>query len=270
MENEKTAGPNPTGKARAELGGMGVASAVVENAAPARRRRPRRASRLVVLAILVLALAGAAFFGYRYLQDQAMYVSTENALVTGTLIQVGSLNAGQVGSINVDIGDRVTNGQVVAMVTLPTALGVTTGGTPKMGFLGTDDQQVPVRSPIDGVVVGRSANPGDTVAAGQPLLTVVDPTQLWVQAQIEETKVGRVQPGQSVEVTVDALGQQLTGRVVAVNRATAATFSLLPQGTTSGNFNKVTQLVPVKIAVDYGQLPLVLGSSVEVKIRVQR
>jgi multidrug resistance efflux pump len=56
---------------------------------------------------------------------------------------------------------------------------------------------------------------------------------------------------------------------VAVNEATAGTFSLLPQGNTSGNFTKVTQLVPVKIAVDYGEAPLVLGSSAEVKIRVQ-
>jgi multidrug resistance efflux pump len=181
---------------------------------------------------------------------------------------VGSLNAGRVGSVGVDVGDAVARDQVVGTVVLPSSLGTTAAGTPKVGFRGTDDEQVPVLSPIDGVVVARSSNVGDTVAAGQPLLTVVDPHRLWVQALIEETSIGRVHPGQSVEVTLDALGRTLPGRVTAVDRATAGTFSMLPQGNTSGNFTKVTQLVAVKIAVDYGQTPLVLGSSVEVRIRV--
>ena len=232
--------------------------------------KPRRGvPRLVVVPLLAIVALVGGFFGYRYWQDQALYVSTDNALVTGALLQVGSLNAGRVSSVTVDVGDRVTRDQVVATIVLPSSLGATINGTPKMGFQGTQDQQVTVNSPIDGIVVARSANPGDTVAVGQPIVTVVDPNRLWVQAQIEETKIGRVHPGQTVEVTLDSLGQTLPGRVVAVDRATAATFSLLPQANTSGNFTKVTQLVPVKIAVDYGQAPLVLGSSAEVKIRVQ-
>lgn len=137
-----------------------------------------------------------------------------------------------------------------------------------MGYRATDDQRVEVHSPIDGVVIARQANPHDTVAAGQPILTVVDPTRLWVQAQIEETKIGRVQPGQPVEVSVEYLDRTLPGRVVAVDRATASTFSLMPQGGASGGSGKVTQTVPVKIAVDYDQLPLVVGSSVQVRIRM--
>jgi len=247
--------------------GAGAGAAPNRKAAPISHRQ--RSSRFVLLSLLVVALIAGGFFGYRYLQDQAMHVSTENALITGALIQVGSLNAGQVSSVAVDIGDRVTKGQVVAVVALPVSLGATGAGTQKMGFMSTDDQQVSVRSPIDGVVAARSSNPGDTVAAGQPLLTVIDPTQFWVQAQIEETKIARLNPGQPVAVTVDTLGKQVQGRVVAVGSATAATFSLLPQGNTSGNYTKVTQLVPVKIAIDYQDLPLVLGSSVEVKIRVK-
>jgi len=168
--------------------------------------------------------------------------------------------------VAVDVGDRVVGDQEVATISLPTALTTTGSGTRKMGYRDTDDQVMGVRSPIDGVVVARQANPGDTIAAGQSILILVDPNKLWVQAQVEETKIGRVRPGQPVEVTVDTLGQVLPGRVIAINRATSATFSLIPQGTTSGSFTKVTQLVPVKIAVAYGQTPLVLGSSVEVKI----
>jgi membrane fusion protein (multidrug efflux system) len=101
------------------------------------------------------------------------------------------------------------------------------------------------------------------------VLTVVDPSKLWVLAQIEETKVGRVQVGQPADLKVDSLGKTLKGRVTAVNRASSATFSLLPASNASGNFTKVTQLVPVKISLDYGDEPLVLGSSVEVRIRVK-
>jgi multidrug resistance efflux pump len=240
-----------------------------EAAPPAKAKPPRRAPRLLVLLLLFAAAMAAGYFGYGYWRDQTLYVTTDNAQVTGSLVQVGSLNAGRLLSVGADVGDRVAAEQEVAEVTMPTALATTGSGTRKMGFRDTGDQVMGVLSPIDGVVVARLANPGDTIAAGQALLILVDPNKLWVQAQIEETKVGRVHPGQPVEVSVDTLGRVLPGRVVAINRATAATFSLIPQSNTSGNFTKVTQLVPVKIAVAYGQTPLVLGSSVEVRIWVQ-
>ncbi len=238
-------------------------------AAPNGRATRRGLRRTVVLPVLAAVVIAVGYFGYGFWQDQALYVSTDNASIGGSLVQVGSLNAGRVASVAVDVGDRVSKDQVLATVTLPSALSTTASGTPKMGFRGTDDQVATVQSPIDGVVVARSANPGDTVGVGQPVLTIVDPSQLYVQAQIDETKAGRLRIGQPVEVSVDSLGQTLPGQVVAIDRATAATFSLLPQGNTSGNFTKVTQLVPVRIALDYGQAPLVLGASVEVRIRVE-
>lgn len=222
-----------------------------------------------MLLLVILILLAAGYFGYRAWQEQALYVSTGNAQVAGVLTSVGSLNAGRVEEVAVDVGDQVRRDQVLATIGIPSSTGQTGSGTPKMGYRATDDQRVEVRSPIDGVVIARQANPHDTVAAGQPILTVVDPTRLWVQAQIEEAKIGRVQPGQPVEVRVDYLGRTLPGRVVAVDRATASTFSLMPQGGASGGSGKVTQTVPVKIAVDYDQLPLVVGSSVQVRIQVK-
>jgi multidrug resistance efflux pump len=233
--------------------------------APARRRGPG----CIFIPVLLILLAAGGYFGYNYLQDQARYVSTENALVTGALLQVGTLNAGRVVNVAADIGDSVTLDQVVAKVALPSMVAATLDGSQKIGFRDTEDQAALVQSPVNGIVVARVANPGETVAAGQPILTVVDPQGLWIQANIEETKIGRVHPGQPVLVTVDTLGQVLPGRVVAINDATAATFSLMPQSNTTGNFTKVTQLVPVKIAIPATQTPLVLGTSVEVKIQVQ-
>lgn len=260
-----------------------MASAATEGASPApagarpgaaprpqSRSRGRGWLRLLILLIVLLGLAAlAGTYGMRYYQDQQIYVSTDNALVTGALVQVGGLNAGRVSQVGVDIGDAVQKDQVVAGISVPSSVGTMPNGQPRLDYRGTDDMQVPVRAPMDGVVVARSANPGDTVTAGQSLLTIIDPKQLWVTAQIEETKVGRLKVGQPVEVAVDTLDRVLPGKVMAIGRASAATFSLIPSTNTSGNFTKVTQLVPVKIAVDYGQLPLTLGSSVEVKIRTQ-
>jgi multidrug resistance efflux pump len=238
-----------------------------DSARPA--KSPWQIRRLLILLLLVVIALIGGYYGYRYWQEQSLYVYTDNALITGSLIQVGSLNAGRVVQVAVDVGDRVARDQEVATLVMPMAFYVTGSGSQKMGYRATDDQSVPVSSPIDGIVVARHANPGDTVAAGQTILTVVDPTSFWVQAQIEETKIGRVRPGQLVEVTVDTLGQTYPGRVAAINRATSATFSLIPQSNTSGNFTKVTQLVPVKIDIRYGPTPLVLGSSVEVNIRIE-
>ena len=69
-------------------------------------------------------------------------------------------------------------------------------------------------------------------------------------------------------VHVDALNADIPGKVVAVTPATAGIFSILPTSNTSGNFTKVTQLVPVRISVNLGNQPLLLGANVEVKIRV--
>src|SRR5207302_7949072 len=122
--------------------------------------------------------------------------------------------------------------------------------------------------PVDGVVIAEPAAIGATVAAGQPIVTIVDPSQLWVNANIEETTIGKVKIGQQVIVHVDALNADVLGKVEAVTPATANTFSMLPSSNASGNFTKVTQLVPVRVAVNLGSQPMLLGANVEVKIRV--
>jgi|SRR5450756_299526 multidrug resistance efflux pump len=240
-----------------------------EEAAPPPKAKQGGNRKLILIPLLLVLLVAGGFVGYRYWWNDVHFVSTENAQVAGSLVQVGAMNAGRVDSLTVDVGESVQDGQVVGSVLLPTTLNVSQSGTPRLGFVGSENQRAEVKASSSGIVVMRQANPGDTVAVGQSLVTLVDPNKLWIQAQIEETKVGRVQIGQPAEVSVDSLGKTLEGRVIAINRASSATFSLLPSGNSSGNFTKVTQLVPVKISLDYGDQPLVLGSSVEVHIRVQ-
>jgi multidrug resistance efflux pump len=222
----------------------------------------------VPLAILLAVVAAGATYGWRWYDDSIHYVTTENAQIAGRLLQVGALTAGRVAEVRHDVGQRVASEQVVARVYAPVSVGTTASGQSRMEFRQTEDAVVEVTSPIDGVVVARSANAGDTVPAGQPLLTLVDPKQLWVNANVEETQIRRVQPGQRVLVHVDALGQDLEGRVLAITPASAAVFSLLPQQSLSGSFTKQTQLVPVRIELPSPDARLTLGTSVRVKIRV--
>jgi multidrug resistance efflux pump len=215
-----------------------------------------------------VVLAAGGFLGYQYWLNQQLYVSTDNARIAGPMVQVGALNTGQVEGMQVNVGDKVQQGQVVGTILLPSTISTSQSGTPRLGFVGSENQRVDVKSPISGVVAARSANPGATIAAGQPMVTLVDPAQLWVEANVDETQSWRVRVGQPVEVHLDAQDATVSGRVEAITPAAASAFSLLPQANTTGNFTKVTQVVTARIAVDFGDTPPPLGSSASVRIRV--
>jgi multidrug resistance efflux pump len=223
--------------------------------APARRGRVR----LILLPIVALIVAVGAWQGYEYWWNGQHYVSTENAQVSGQQVQVGSMNAGRLTEVDARVGGTVRRNQLLAVVQLPSQVGVAQNGTPKMDFLPDASALVEVRSPIDGVVIATPGAVGSTVAQGQSIVTLVDPAQLWVTANVDETQVPRLRVGQSAEVFVDAL-----------TPATAASFSLIPSSSnTTTNFTKVTQVVPVRVAVSLGNEPGLLGSSASVRIRVE-
>lgn len=110
-----------------------------------------------------------------------------------------------------------------------------------------------VVSPIAGVVVKRMKNTGDHVTMGLPLVTVFDPELLYITANLEETRIRGVNPGNTAEVRIDATGRSVRGRVLWLNRSTGAEFSLLPRNVVSGEFTKVVQRVPVRVILDPGQ-----------------
>jgi multidrug resistance efflux pump len=245
-----------------------VPSPIAEAPAPAARRRPALLTRRVLLPVAAVVLVVVAAFAYNTYREGQLYVTTENAQLTGQPVQVGSMNAGRLESITPSIGAAVHKGDVIAQVALPSQTGMGQSGQPKLGFLGVGDTRVDVQAPVDGIVIAEPVAIGANVAAGQAIVSIVDPTQLWVSANIEETNIGRVKVGQPVIVHVDALGIDIPGKVEAVTPATSSTFSILPSSNASGNFTKVTQLVPVRISVNLGNQPLLLGANVEVKIRV--
>ncbi|HEX8967471.1 MAG TPA: efflux RND transporter periplasmic adaptor subunit [Chloroflexota bacterium] len=258
--------PTPPGDGTGRAPAVAAPEAVI--ATPAPRRRPAFLTRRVLLPILGVIVLVVAVVGFNTWREGQLYVATDNAQLSGQPVQVGAMNAGRVDAILPTIGQSVHKGDVLAQVALPSQVGMGQNGQPKMGFLGAGDTHVDVQSPVDGIVIAEPVAVGATVAAGQPVVSVVDPSQLWVNANIEETNIARVKIGQSVTVHVDALGIDIPGKVEAVTPATAGVFSILPSSNASGNFTKVTQLVPVRISVNLGNQPLLLGANVEVKIRV--
>jgi multidrug resistance efflux pump len=224
--------------------------------------------RLILFGAGGLVLVIAVVFGYRYWYSNQHFVSTDNALVSGDLAQVSSTNAGRVASIGVDVGDVVKKGQAIASVevSMPSTLGLSgASGGPVQGTKITSD----LVAPVNGVVVAKPAAVGDLVSPGQAVLQLVDLGKLWVTANVDEGQINRIDVGQSVDVHVDTLGKDFKGTVMAITPASAATFSLLPQNNASGNYTKITQRVPVKIAVDYAGSTLFPGTSAEVNIKVR-
>lgn len=105
-------------------------------------------------------------------------------------------------------------------------------------------------APVDGRVGKKSVHPGEQIQPGQALFTIV-PDQSWLTANYKETQIGKMRPGQAVDITLDAFpGQHFTGKVDSIAPASGAKFALMPAENATGNFTKIVQRIPVKIVFD--------------------
>ena len=122
-------------------------------------------------------------------------------------------------------------------------------------------------APVDGVVTRKSVEPGQIVSPGQGLMTVVPLHDVWITANFKETQLASVHPGQPAEIHVDMYGRAIRGHVDSIAGATGSRLSLLPPENATGNYVKVVQRIPVKIAVDdRDNLVLRPGMNVDVTI----
>ncbi len=126
-----------------------------------------------------------------------------------------------------------------------------------------------VKSPLTGVVAKRFMNQGDYAAPGYPVLSLYNTRDIYVIANLEETKARHVKLGAPVDIWVDTYpGVKLKGKVVRIGSASSAKFALIPRDVTAGEFTKVVQRIPIKIAVtDNKGKRLLPGMSVEVGIK---
>lgn len=136
-----------------------------------------------------------------------------------------------------------------------------------------DQSHTLIRAPIDGTVGNKQVRVGDYVQPGSRLLALVPMNALYVIANFKETQTRQMRIGQPVNIYVDALGDNLTGRVDSLAPGSGSTFALLPFEPGTGNFTKIVQRVPVRIRLDAGQSHLDAlrpGLSVTTKVRFNK
>jgi len=129
-------------------------------------------------------------------------------------------------------------------------------------------------APVDGYVARRTVQLGQRVAAGTPLMTVVPLNQVWVDANFKENQLRNLRLGQPAKLTADLYGKKVeyTGTIAGMGVGTGSAFALLPAQNATGNWIKVVQRVPVRIALDAEQLrahPLRVGLSMDVTVNTQ-
>ena len=236
------------------------------------------------------------------------YVSTDDARIDADIIRIANLGASQrIDKVTVQEGDRVERGQLMveldhriaeAQLDRAKARAIMTGhdaqraeslaaqsgmsrqmldraraeaqtASADMRLAEIALENTYLKSPVDGIVVQKIAKKGNILETNQTAITVVDIDHAWVSANVEETEVALVKPGQKVKISVDE-GGSLNGTVIEVRKAAAAQFALMPSDNAAGNFIKLVQRIPIKIklAPHPGRV-LRVGQSVVIKIRVR-
>src|SRR3954470_10085783 len=129
-------------------------------------------------------------------------------------------------------------------------------------------------APLDGVIAQRTVQAGQQVAAGTPLMAVVPLSNVWIDANFKEVQLARMRVGQPVDVKADIYGGSVTyhGHIEGLGAGSGSAFALLPPQNASGNWIKIVQRVPVRVALDPAELadhPLRVGLSVSVSADIR-
>jgi membrane fusion protein (multidrug efflux system) len=130
-------------------------------------------------------------------------------------------------------------------------------------------------APVDGYVAKRSVQLGQRVQAGAPLLSVIALNRVWVEANFKESQLRNLRIGQPVELVADLYGKNVVyhGAVEGLGAGTGSAFALLPAQNATGNWIKVVQRLPVRIALDVAELaehPLRVGLSMEARVDIAK
>jgi multidrug resistance efflux pump len=223
-------------------------------AAPKPGKRPlKRSTRIGLTVIGILTLIAILGFSGTYFFYSRNYVSTDNAQVDGDKITVVAPASGYLTDWAGSQGTQVKRDELLGRIKM-------TGG-----FVASLKA---IRSPGAGTIAVDNGIEGSFVTVGTQLAAAYDLQSIYVTARVEETDVDDVHVGAPVDIDVDAFpGAQVTGRVTEIQNSAATQFDLFPEQNSSGNFQKETQMIPVKIALtSTDSRPLLPGMNVTVEI----
>ncbi|MCY1713592.1 HlyD family secretion protein [Caproiciproducens galactitolivorans] len=201
---------------------------------------------IILLFVLVI---GGGVGGFYYFSVNSNLLKTDNAKVTAKMYTVTGTSATRLLEWDVAKGDFVVKNQV----------------------LGRQETLPNITSPINGTVVKSDAIAGQPAGPASQLAVIADTDDMYIGVNIEETEITKVALGQKVDVTIDAYGNHVfSGRVTEIDTATQTYFTNgLTSFSTSGDYTKVKQLIPVKVVIDNpDELPLLYGMNCEVAIHL--
>jgi membrane fusion protein, multidrug efflux system len=207
-------------------------------------------------------------------QDELTSVRTAYSNASAALSAAQAAQAQAAAAREAAVGDRNANLALIANVTVdnnPEVLAARAA----LEQAQVDLQRTIIRAPIDGVVSRRQVQVGQRVQPGAMLMTVVPVQAAYVDANFKEVELKKVKPGQPVKLTSDLYGDDIVfhGRVIGFSGGTGAAFALVPAQNATGNWIKVVQRLPTRIALDPKELaahPLRVGLSMNVDVNVSR
>jgi multidrug resistance efflux pump len=215
-------------------------------------KKLKRSTRIAFSVIASLAVLAALGFAGTYFLYSRNFVSTDNAQIDGDKIQINAPATGTLTGWQGTQGNSVTRNQVLGRVKVGSSRGA----------------QMAIKAPGNGTIAINSGVEGQWVTAGTQLATAYDFSKIYVTARVDETDVGGVHLGAPVDIDVDAFsGTPVTGVVTEIQGAAADQFSLYPEQNSTGNFQKVTQVIAVRVAfTNTSGLPLAPGMNVTAHI----
>jgi multidrug resistance efflux pump len=199
--------------------------------------------------LLFIVVIGACAGGFYYFSVSANTLKTDNAKVTAKMYTVTGSSSSKLLEWDVAKGDLVVKNQP----------------------LGRQETLPMISSPINGTVVKCDAIEGEPASPATQLAVIADTDDMYIGVNIEETEIAKVAVGQKVDVTIDAYGGRVfSGKITEIDTATQTYFSNgMTSFSTSGDYTKVTQLIPVKVVIDNpDELPLLYGMNCEVTIHL--
>jgi membrane fusion protein (multidrug efflux system) len=249
--------------------------------------RLKRSHKFAVICLGVVVLVTLIWFG-KWLTYRLTHATTNAVFVKADLVDLSPLVPGHVSAMQVDEGDAVKKGDVLAVLDdrdYQEALGKSQAYfqqakfnyeryaklynarfISKMQFEGHEVSYKAARAdletaklnlehtkiiaPFNGIIAKRYVQHGHFVGPGLPVLSIYDPATIHVIANLEEGKLDGVQVGQSTDIRVDAYpGITINGVVERIGQASSAEFALIPRDVSAGEFTKVVQRVPIKISI---------------------
>ncbi|MFD1992083.1 efflux RND transporter periplasmic adaptor subunit [Paenibacillus nicotianae] len=214
--------------------------------------------KIILIILLVLLVVSGGALGYYYWYQGSHFVKTDDARISADQYKVMPQLTARLDHIDVEEGDILKKNEPIAEQDVS-------------GLEASDISKSVVRAPIDGTVLKVQSKEREMGSPSAAIAIMADMKNLYVSANIEETDINRIKLGARVDITLDAIeGESIQGKVRKIGQASNSVFSAIPATNTSGNFNKVTQRIPIEIALNVPDgLTLIPGTNVEIKIYTQ-